>query len=344
MRKHRQPVPPVTRARARGGPRKGILLSPAWLVDFLTAGGAGGSRECPDCDVALVLPGAEGGSPATTAGAGAPVPGRATPRGSIGVARQGAGTRGWSPSCGEALDPPRVRLDADQRGGQGTVGARLLAEFAEPGSGDPAGGTQMVAKGHDLPDVTVAGAVNADAPAAARRASAPRRAGCCSLIVQLAGRAGGGAGGPARVFVQILRAAGPGRDARRAARGGRVPRCARSRGGGAHDLAAVRPPGACRGGGRVAPRPSRRRAAGLADAMRVASRPVRAGCWARRRCTGCGGASASSSWSRRPSARPRDRGGRRRRRGAPPARPRATATSTFSVDVDPAVGRARARV
>ena len=63
---------------------------------------------------------------------------------------------------------------------------RLLDEFARPGAAILC--TQMVAKGHDLPAVTVAAAVDADAPLQHAGFRSEERA--FDLIVQLAGRAG----------------------------------------------------------------------------------------------------------------------------------------------------------
>jgi primosomal protein N' (replication factor Y) len=58
----------------------------------------------------------------------------------------------------------------------------------------------MVAKGHDLPAITVAGVLDADAALQHADFRAEERA--FSLIVQLAGRAGRRRGEPARVIVQ----------------------------------------------------------------------------------------------------------------------------------------------
>jgi primosomal protein N' (replication factor Y) (superfamily II helicase) len=90
-----------------------------------------------------------------------------------------------------------VRMDGSSASGRGAV-SRLLGEFARPGAAILLG-TQMVAKGHDLPDVTVAAAVDADAPLQHAGFRSEERA--FSLIVQLAGRAGR-RGEPARVIVQ----------------------------------------------------------------------------------------------------------------------------------------------
>ena len=91
-----------------------------------------------------------------------------------------------------------VRLDADTAARRGGI-VGLLEEFSRPGPAILLG-TQMVAKGHDLPAVTVAGILDADAALQHADFRAEERA--FSLIVQLAGRAGRRKGEPARVVVQ----------------------------------------------------------------------------------------------------------------------------------------------
>ena len=83
---------------------------------------------------------------------------------------------------------PVFRLDADTAGAKDAVPA-LLARFAAA----PAGlliGTQMVAKGHDFPDVTLGVVVDADATLRFPDFRAEERT--FALIAQLAGRAGRG--------------------------------------------------------------------------------------------------------------------------------------------------------
>jgi primosomal protein N' (replication factor Y) len=81
---------------------------------------------------------------------------------------------------------PVHRLDADAVRTRGAV-STILDAFNEPG---PAilTGTQMVAKGHDFPDVELAVVVDADAALAIPDFRAEERA--FSLVAQLAGRAG----------------------------------------------------------------------------------------------------------------------------------------------------------
>jgi primosomal protein N' (replication factor Y) len=118
--------------------------------------------------------------------------------GAAGIARQGSGSQGLEAALARLVPAARlVRMDGSSASGRGAV-RRLLGEFARPGAAILLG-TQMVAKGHDLPDVTVAAAVDADAPLQHAGFRSEERA--FDLIVQLAGRAGR-RGEPARAIVQ----------------------------------------------------------------------------------------------------------------------------------------------
>src|SRR4051794_36877421 len=117
--------------------------------------------------------------------------------GSPAVARHGAGTERLEAELAEALDVPVFRLDADMAGAKDAV-TDLLARFAAA----PCGllvGTQMVAKGHDFPDVTLGVVVDADATLRFPDFRAEERT--FALIAPLAGRAGRGPRG-GRVLVQ----------------------------------------------------------------------------------------------------------------------------------------------
>lgn len=153
---------------------------------------------CPDCDVALVQHTGPRRLACHHCGHEEPVPGVCPACASTDVVRQGTGSQGVEAALARLVPAARiVRMDGSSASGRGAV-ARLLAEFSAPGPAILLG-TQMVAKGHDLPDVTVAGAVDADAPLQHAGFRSEERA--FSLIVQLAGRAGR-RGEPARVIVQ----------------------------------------------------------------------------------------------------------------------------------------------
>lgn len=83
-------------------------------------------------------------------------------------------------------DWPLVRMDADTTSVRGAHGA-LLEEFAQCSSGVLLG-TQMVAKGHDFPDVTLVGVINADVSLNLPDFRAHERG--YQLLEQVAGRAG----------------------------------------------------------------------------------------------------------------------------------------------------------
>jgi primosomal protein N' (replication factor Y) (superfamily II helicase) len=197
MRGARHPLHPDTR-RALAATRKAILLlnRRGWS-NFLTCRACGKVWECPECDVALVLHRAEHALACHHCGHRERVPERCDACGSPSVARHGAGTERLEAELTEALDVPVFRLDADTTAAKDAVPA-LLARFAAA----PAGlliGTQMVAKGHDFPDVTLGVVVDADATLRFPDFRAEERT--FALIAQLAGRAGRGPRG-GRVLVQ----------------------------------------------------------------------------------------------------------------------------------------------
>ena len=93
-----------------------------------------------------------------------------------------------------------ARLDRDAAGGPGQAAA-ILARFARREL-DILVGTQMVAKGHDFPGVTLVGVLDADGPLHLPDFRASER--CVQLLTQVSGRAGRGLA-PGRVLVQAFR-------------------------------------------------------------------------------------------------------------------------------------------
>ena len=94
-------------------------------------------------------------------------------------------------------DVPITRWDRDTTSSSGSH-EELLREFAA-GRSQVLIGTQMIAKGLDLPNVTIAGVVNADLSLREADYMASERT--FQLLAQVAGRAGRGARG-GRVFIQ----------------------------------------------------------------------------------------------------------------------------------------------
>jgi primosomal protein N' (replication factor Y) (superfamily II helicase) len=197
MRGAAGPLHPLTR-RALAAARKSIvLLNRRGWSNFLTCRSCGKVWECPSCDVALVLHRAEGVIACHHCGHREPVPERCDACGSLAVARYGAGTERIEAELREALEAPVFRLDADTAATKDAI-PDLLARFHAAPTGLLLG-TQMVAKGHDFPDVTLGVVLDADSTLRFPDFRAEERT--FALVAQLAGRAGRGPEG-GRVLVQ----------------------------------------------------------------------------------------------------------------------------------------------
>jgi primosomal protein N' (replication factor Y) len=197
MRGHRGPLHPETHAALVQARKSIVLVNRRGWSNFLTCRSCGKAWECPNCDVALVLHRAEGTLACHHCGHREGVPTRCDACGSLSVARHGAGTERLEAELSQALDVPVMRLDADTAGAKDAV-PELLARFGAAKTGLLLG-TQMVAKGHDFPDVTLGVVVDADSTLRFPDFRAEERT--FALIAQLAGRAGRGAAG-GRVLVQ----------------------------------------------------------------------------------------------------------------------------------------------
>ena len=205
MRGQDHPLHPQTRAALadlrRSSGKAIVLLNRRGWSNFLSCRGCGRAWMCLNCDVALVLHRSDGVIACHHCGHREAVPDRCRACGSTTVARHGAGTERLEHELRDALGDehfPVLRLDADSSGLDGRASA-LQAFEAAPGG--VLVGTQMVAKGHDFPDVTLGVVLDADQTLRFPDFRAEERT--FSLITQLAGRAGrGDAGG--RVLVQTL--------------------------------------------------------------------------------------------------------------------------------------------
>jgi primosomal protein N' (replication factor Y) (superfamily II helicase) len=180
----------------RRGEKAIVLLNRRGWSNFLSCRTCGRVWGCPSCDVTLVLHRAEGRLACHHCGHGEPVPSACPDCGSVSVARHGTGTEQLERQLEALMAPlPVLRLDSDT----GRVD-QVLRRF----DAAPAGvlvGTQMVAKGHDFPAVTLGVVVDADATLRFPDFRAEERT--FALVAQLAGRSGRGPGG-GRVIVQAL--------------------------------------------------------------------------------------------------------------------------------------------
>jgi len=203
-----QPAGPVSRPLAKAlqeagerGEKAIILLNRRGFSRTTLCRSCGWIARCPDCDVPMVLhrEGADDRLVCHHCGIERTPPTACPSCRSVDVGRQGSGTQALEDALARIVPDTRlVRLDADSAARRGGI-VGLLEEFSRPGPAILLG-TQMVAKGHDLPAVTVAGILDADA--ALQRADFRAEERAFSLIVQLAGRAGRRKGEPATVVVQ----------------------------------------------------------------------------------------------------------------------------------------------
>jgi primosomal protein N' (replication factor Y) len=226
-------------AEVRGARGKAIvLLNRRGWSNFLSCRSCGRVWSCPHCDVALVLHRGGGYVACHHCGHREPAPTRCGECSSTSVARHGAGTERLQHDLASVLDDGRSvgepsagragRVAArSRRPGRGFPVFRLDADvvatgerdaIADPGAeGNDSGvgallrrfeaaecgvliGTQMVAKGHDFPDVTLGVVLDADATLRFPDFRAEERT--FALIAQLAGRVG--RGGEGRVLVQTI--------------------------------------------------------------------------------------------------------------------------------------------
>ncbi len=201
-----------------------VLLNRRGWSNFLSCRSCGRVWGCPHCDVALVLHRAGGFVACHHCGHRERAPQRCDACSSTAVARHGAGTERLQHELAAVLDAdgsfPIFRLDADVVSGPGTAAQAAApppASGAAPAADVQGGvgallrrfeaadcgvliGTQMVAKGHDFPDVTLGVVLDADATLRFPDFRAEERT--FALIAQLAGRVG--RGGEGRVLVQTI--------------------------------------------------------------------------------------------------------------------------------------------
>ncbi|HZG49760.1 MAG TPA: primosomal protein N', partial [Thermoleophilaceae bacterium] len=176
-----------------------VLLNRRGWSNFLSCRNCARVWECPNCDVTLVLHRAAAELACHHCGHRERVPGACPDCGSVSVARHGAGTEQLERELRELVDPlPVFRLDSDAAAAAGV--AAVLRRFDAASAGVLVG-TQMVAKGHDFPDVTLGVVLDADATLRFPDFRAEERT--FALVAQLAGRSGRGPRG-GRVIVQAL--------------------------------------------------------------------------------------------------------------------------------------------
>jgi primosomal protein N' (replication factor Y) len=175
-----------------------LFLNRRGLATFVLCRDCGQARECPHCSVALVYHAALDRLQCHYCGSTEPMPRRCPACGSRYIKSFGIGTERVEQEVRRLFPSARVvRLDRDVM--KTPDAADLVFDQMRSGEADVLVGTQVIAKGLDLPAVTTVGVVNADTSLHFPDYRSSERT--FSLLTQVAGRAGRGTGA-SRVFIQ----------------------------------------------------------------------------------------------------------------------------------------------
>jgi primosomal protein N' (replication factor Y) (superfamily II helicase) len=166
-----------------------LFLNRRGLATFVLCRDCGQARECPHCSVALVYHASLGRLQCHYCGSTEPLPRRCPACGSRYIKSFGVGTERIEQEVRTLFPGARVlRLDRDVM--KTPDAADLVFDQMRSGEADVLVGTQLVAKGLDLPNVTTVGVVNADTSLHFPDYRSSERT--FSLLTQVAGRAGRG--------------------------------------------------------------------------------------------------------------------------------------------------------
>lgn len=175
-----------------------VFLNRRGFATFLVCGSCGQALSCPNCSVTLTYHRQRARSICHYCDYAVPAPGTCPSCGATELTELGAGTEKLEFELRELLPGARIiRMDSDTTSGKGSH-ERLLASMGD-GSADILIGTQMIAKGHDFPGVTLVGVINAEAGLGMPDFRAAERT--FQLLSQVIGRAGRGET-PGRVLIQ----------------------------------------------------------------------------------------------------------------------------------------------
>lgn len=181
------------------GEQSVLLLNRRGYQPYATCMSCGEVYKCPSCDVALTYHKTDAHFLCHYCGHTEPE-GASCPKCGGVLKRTGAGTQRIEETLAGLLPGARIlRMDTDTTGTRGAY-EKKLAAFAR-GEYDVMVGTQMIAKGLDFPNVTLAGVLNGDAGLGSGDYRSSERA--FSLITQVVGRSGRGAKS-GRAYIQTF--------------------------------------------------------------------------------------------------------------------------------------------
>ncbi len=192
------PLRDAVRDRLGRGEQAILLLNRRGWSPFALCRACGATEQCRRCSVSLTWHRRESRMLCHYCGYWRGRPVRCGTCGSDRIALTGAGTERLEDQLADLFPEARIaRLDRDTARGR-RAGTDILAAF-ERGETNLLVGTQMVAKGHDFPGVTIVGVIGADSVLAIPEFRSAERT--FQLLTQVAGRSGRGVE-PGEVLVQ----------------------------------------------------------------------------------------------------------------------------------------------
>jgi len=187
--------------RVAAGEQVILLLNRRGFAPFVLCSKCGWVAQCADCNVSLTYHARGGFLGCHYCNARHEIMHECAECGFSPLLYLGAGTQKVEEYLVGAFPGARVeRMDADTTAGKGGH-AKILGRFAA-GAIDILIGTQMIAKGHDYPGVTLVGVINADTSLSVPDFRSAEQT--FQLLTQVAGRAGRGVR-PGKVIIQTFR-------------------------------------------------------------------------------------------------------------------------------------------
>ena len=195
-----EPLVRAVRDRLSDGEQTMLLLNRRGFAPTVSCEDCGHAETCTECSVGMTLHTADSVLRCHVCGAWRPVPAQCPECGSRNLRRGGAGTQRVEETARKLFPGARIaRMDLDVTTRKRSH-EEILGDF-RAGKTDILVGTQMIAKGLDFPNVTLAGVLSADSGLAIPDFRAAERT--FQLLAQMAGRAGRGVK-PGDVVVQTL--------------------------------------------------------------------------------------------------------------------------------------------
>jgi primosomal protein N' (replication factor Y) len=177
----------AVQARRERGEQSLIFLNRRGYAPVLACEACGWTAGCERCTARMVLHAADRRLRCHHCGAEAPIPAACPTCGNVDLRPLGRGTQRIEETLRARFPDARVaRIDRDSARRRGEL-ARTL-EGLRRGEGDILVGTQLLAKGHDFPNLTLVGVLNADTALISTDYRAAER--LFAVLAQVAGRAG----------------------------------------------------------------------------------------------------------------------------------------------------------